>query len=257
MLSARSVRLLLCLFLLMNYVTAPAQRRAKLDCPRPVRQHAYRPAPKAYLEIGAGLSKPLLYRNGAGGAGEHYRFSSRVSPYATAVGYIVLSERLEAFAGAAITQTWQGLHFSYADGGNSTTVKSYAGTLVVSVPVGIRYRAGSGLALSAGPYIAYTSHTGNGQRSGSSGGSSRSYYTYDAPDDKHRMAGGIRLAADIRITKRLGAVLSCSADAGRSAVSYGTADLSDQGNGVYKGAMEPYLLHAGLGLSYKLWSRED
>lgn len=252
------VRLLLLAPLLLAQFQAAAQKRTKLDCPRPVRQRTYHAAPKAYLEIGAGLSRPTVYYNRAGSPGEHFKLSSLITPYLTAIGYIALNEQLEAYIGAGITQSWQGLHFTYQDGSGSTSIKSHAGSLVVSLPVGIRYRAGKALRLSAGPYLTYSTHSGQETSSGSSGGGSTSdsYYTYKSPDDR-RIIGGLRLAADIRITKRLSAVISCAADAGRSASGYATADLSNRGGSTYEAAVEPNLLHAGVGLSYKFWYKEE
>lgn len=256
MLPARILAALL--FPLLFNAPAGAQRSRGLECPRPARQRVAWTAPRIYAELGAGFSKPLLYRNAAGAAGDHHRFNSLITPYATAIGYLVLGPQLEVFAGAGITQSWQGLRFSYEDRAGSTLVRNYAGSLVATLPVGIRYRFSRGLRVSAGPYLSYSSHSGTEEKSGSSGGGGRdAYYNFSSTDHRNQISGGLRLAADIRLSRRLAAVVSLAADAGQSAASYGTADLSSRSAGIVNGQMQPYLLHAGLGLSYKLWYRED
>jgi hypothetical protein len=251
----RSLSLWICL---LQMLTLPAlgQRKGSIDCPGPIRYRPTRPAPEYHVEVGAGVSKPLLYRNAAGSVGEHYRFNSLIGPYVSVTGFMQLSADLEAFAGVVASQNWQGLRFNYDDHGNSITMKCYAGTFALSIPVGIRYKVADWLKLGVGPYVAYTTHNAWEETVGS-GSAVAAYYKYNTPDLEHQVRAGVRLSSDLQITKILGLTWNASVDFGQSAPSYGTADLRSQANGLYEGKLEPYLLHIGAGMSYKLFSRED
>jgi len=243
------------MFGLSVLIPVAAAAQSRLDCPRPVRERRYRIAPKPYLELSAGFSRPLLYRNAAGNAGENYSFVSRLTPYAAAMGYLPLSERFSVFGGLGITQTWQGLRFKYQDNDGAVELRSYAGATLLSVPFGLRYRSNERLQLSAGPYISYASHNGeeSGTASGSVSGSSSGAYSFLAPDYK-AFNFGLRLAADVAVTSALGVSLSCAADALGSASSSSTA-LGTRSTQTYAGKMIPYLWHAAFGISYRFPGR--
>jgi hypothetical protein len=240
-----------CCAVMPSVVTA----QSRLDCPRPVRERHYRTAPKPYLEISAGFSRPLLYRNAAGKAGENYSFISRLTPYAAAIAYLPLSERLSVFGGVGITQTWQGMRFRYEDASSSMEWNSYAGATTLTIPLGLRYKTGERLQLSAGPYISYASHSGeaSGSSSGTTGSSGGPAYSFMAPADKG-VNFGLRLAADVAITRSFGISLSCAADA-LSAVASSSHVETGRPNQVYNGRMDPHLLHAAFGISYRFPGR--
>jgi hypothetical protein len=224
------------------------QRSKRLDCPIPGKQRSYRGRKPVTLELGTGIGRPLLYRNGAGETGENYKFAALAIPYLRATVYLYLNERVEAFAGLAATQTWQGLGFHFSNGAGSRDVWSYAGSFLFSLPVGIRYRISPALQFSAGPYVS-TSYHGSSPDTQSR---IADLYTYAAPRDAYRINGGLLIGAEVNLSRGLSAVLSCSVDVGQSTASYSTADMRDEGGKYYQGAMEPYLLHPALGISYRL-----
>lgn len=231
-------------------------QRGRLDCPRPVRERRYTVMPKPYLELSAGLTTPFLYRNGAGPLAENYSFNSRPTPYATGIAYFRLKGDMDAFAGIGIMQLWQGLAFQVADRNASLDVNSYAGSLVTSLPFGIRFRIGDRWTINTGAYLAYASHSGQRESPNSSGGGNPSFYRYDAPDDRS-LNYGLRLSADVWVIRRFGLNLVVAADGRRSAPGRAIIQATNQQLPVEQAALEPYLLHAGVGISYRLFHHAD
>ncbi len=235
------------LVVLAGLVPAQAQRSRRLDCPGAPRSSsgAQLALPPVYWEGSAGVAQPFLYRNGAA-TGSNFSFRAKPIPYAGITGYVPLTGRLEVFAGASLTMQWQGLRFSHTGAAGDLRIDSYAGAWVASLPVGVRYRVSPALRLSAGPYLSFSTH-----REGDASNllaPDRSY-VYQAPDDPLRVNGGVRVAADLRLSRRLGAVVSGAADAGMATPSGAVADLGS--DGAYRGTLQPYLVHLGLGLTYR------
>lgn len=247
-------------FVMLFCVPATAQRRGKLDCPRPSRQRAYRPAPALSLELGAGFSKPLLYHNGAGSLGNNFKFISMAIPYLSVTGHLALNERLDVIAGLSITQTWQGLRAGFDYGSSAFAESGYTGSLTMRVPVGIAYRLSPGLRLDVAPYVSYSTHSGYKYDEAAAAAAASQpglYYSYESPEDKARINFGLSVGLQVKLGKRLGAEAICAVDGGSATPSFGIAYVNTGSTGSYinKGTLSPYLLHMGLGLCYKLWSR--
>lgn len=251
MLPVRALSVLL--FTLLGDPFNLSAQRSRLDCPRPVRERRYREPLKPYLELSAGLTTPFLYRNGAGPLAENYSFNSRPTPYGTAIAYLKLKPGLDAFAGLGIMQLWQGLAYQVQDRNAALDVNSYAGSLVTSIPLGVRFGIGERWTLSTGAYVSYAAH--KGQRAAPDGGGN-SVFRYDAPDDRI-MNYGLRFGADVWVIRRVGLSLVLAADGRRSAPGQAVIQSGTQQTRVAGAALEPYLLHAGIGISYRLFHRPD
>jgi hypothetical protein len=241
---------------LLFLLTMPPCRTAaqsRIDCPRPVRETRYRARPRLSLELGAGIARPLLYRNAAGVAGTNFRFIARSTPFASAIGYLVLSEKFDAYVGLTIQQSWQGLQFQNNDSYGRLEVNSYAGTVTTNLPLGVRYHVTPRFWLSAGPYLSYLSHKG---RTGSDASDSSSFYTYRT-EARNGLNIGLRLGAELRVAGRFAVAASLWGDALQSTASSGVADFSSRRGEIFTGTLQPQLIHAALGISYSIGNRSE
>ena len=240
-----------------------AQSRHGLRCPTPRRQKVYTIPPELYFDLAAGVHQPLLYRNG-GQMDNQFHFSARPGPFLSATGHMKHSNGLELTLGFEALHNQQGLVLKYNSGDANIRESGYTGAFVLRAPIGLGYYIKPYWSVNASAFIAYTSYwtyTSSGRQSlnaGSGSSTLASFNRWQVPDNYSKWYPGISLSSQLRIKRRISCKVFCSMDFAQATPNASIVEINTNGTPqTFKASLQPYLMNAGLGLSYRLGKEKE
>jgi hypothetical protein len=247
------------LILCLNASLSSAQ---SIPCPTAKRQKVYTEPPQLFLDLAAGVTQPIMYRN-SGELESHFRFGGRPGPYLAATGHMKYRTGFELTLGVEILHNQQGLVLNYNEGNTSIRESGYTSSFVFRLPVGIGYYIRPSWTLNASAFIAYTtfwSYTNSGRQSTTGGGNGTitSQYQWEVPDAYNTFYPGITLSTQASIYQRLSAKAFCSMDFGQATPNAGKISIGQDGQTQNLQAnLEPWLMNVGIALSYRLGKMQE
>ncbi len=251
-----------CTVLLSILCSSPctAQSTRGLRCPTPKRQKIHAAPPKAFVDVSVGIAQPIMYRN-AGVLESHFHFSARPGPYLGATGHLKYSSGLEATIGLEVLHNQQGLVMKYSDGSVNIKEAGYTGSLVLRVPVGVGYYVRPSWSVNAAAFIAYSSYwtyTNSGRQSLNGSGTISSQYMWQVPDTYNKWYSGISFTSQLKLMRRLSGKVFWSIDFAQATPNAGLISMDINGSAQrLEATLQPYLMNAGVGLTYRLGQHEE
>ena len=233
-----------------------AQGTKSLRCPTPKRQKVYTTPPQAFLDVTAGAMMPLLYRN-TGDLESHFHFNARPGPYVAVTGHLKYSTGLELTLATELLHNQQGLVMKYNEGDANIREAGYTSAFVFRMPIAVGYSIRPGWTITAGAFIAYSTYwtyTNSGRQSlNGSGSALASQHMWQVPEGYNKWYPGIILSTKFKIIRRISGNAFWSIDLAQATPNAGSLTVTVGGSSqTLKATLEPYLMNAGLGLSYRI-----